>query len=458
MHIIKIAENKLGEDHIMGDLHGELKTFNMLLDKLNDHDRLFMVGDLGDRGKKSAGVYDKIIAINAACTAAGLPPKIYSIRGNHEDSLLRYINSKLFPEGYTDEVKMKITNQLLKMGGEWALSLTEDQLKRYKTYIDCLPYIMYVEGERPFILAHADLPFSDNELARRIAENLPLNDYELRYCTTARDRGPGIQIATLRNAYSTPVYCGHTFLGGFRRATNHFNLDIGTASTFVICDVNHTAQCCRAVSSTGNIPTDISNIINTIDMQLKLLKAQDEIAKKNKQNSHVDFRELCGQILEIMGEFQCKYTSFYADAKPAHVKIYNALFTTIDTITTDLNNSNIDAADAFEEMVDLIENVVVLDAQDTFPQQKHGLFSSPEIPQAYVTMLNAKPDLKHDTRMLGIILAKIYEKYYNQPGAILHDDVERKLWAGYVNNITDLYSFKTEFPNVAKNISSSPAP
>ena len=84
--ILVISENKKGDDHIIGDLHGNFALLDTVLNSLNPDDRLFIVGDLVDRGKDSLGVVLKIIEFQIKH-----PGKLFVIKGNHEDMCLQAI-------------------------------------------------------------------------------------------------------------------------------------------------------------------------------------------------------------------------------------------------------------------------------------------------------------------------------------------------------------------------------
>lgn len=71
----------------IADIHGCVKTFYCLLAKINfsQEDTLFVLGDCIDRGPDSMGVLDAIMGF----VAKGYD--IRTLRGNHEDMLLRTI-------------------------------------------------------------------------------------------------------------------------------------------------------------------------------------------------------------------------------------------------------------------------------------------------------------------------------------------------------------------------------
>ena len=76
-----IFENRVA---IIGDIHGESKKLNNLLDKIkktySNMETIFCTGDLIDRGPDSKGVVQTCIDNN-----------IVSIRGNHDDLLIRFL-------------------------------------------------------------------------------------------------------------------------------------------------------------------------------------------------------------------------------------------------------------------------------------------------------------------------------------------------------------------------------
>ena len=73
-----------GHDFVVGDVHGEFPTLETLLSRVGfapQHDRLFALGDLVDRGPRSV---DALAWMESGRIAM-------SVRGNHEQMLLRRI-------------------------------------------------------------------------------------------------------------------------------------------------------------------------------------------------------------------------------------------------------------------------------------------------------------------------------------------------------------------------------
>ncbi len=90
--ILTLPENTLGKDFVIGDVHGAHIAFDKVVRALGPHDRLLIVGDLVDRGDESEAILLQIIDDKQTRAEAGLPQRIYSIRGNHEDMLLDVLN------------------------------------------------------------------------------------------------------------------------------------------------------------------------------------------------------------------------------------------------------------------------------------------------------------------------------------------------------------------------------
>ena len=80
----RLERNRRGRDLVVGDIHGHFATLRRALDELEigEHDRVFSLGDLVDRGPHSFAAKDWI---------AGTDPKTrfdLVLRGNHEQMML----------------------------------------------------------------------------------------------------------------------------------------------------------------------------------------------------------------------------------------------------------------------------------------------------------------------------------------------------------------------------------
>lgn len=268
--IVVLPENTRGDDIIMGDLHGSLSLLQSQLQKLKPEDRLFMVGDLIDRGENSLGVLELIKTINQKRKAANLAPQIYITRGNHEDMFLNYLAIRLgISKIEPIEAEAVFENYLLN-GGEWAEAVDDKTLKEQKKFLDSLPYIIHVKGKKPFNIVHADMPFDDKTLLDLIAKKQwRLSESQKEYATWAREESMHIPIVSSgRNKKSLPTYCGHSIRGGVRSNTNHINLDIGSFECEALCAVNHTQKKCFIITKNNSLDPALQIFIEKINKHL----------------------------------------------------------------------------------------------------------------------------------------------------------------------------------------------
>lgn len=139
-----IARNPAGQDWVCGDVHGHLDILHYELDRAGfnpDCDRLFLLGDLIDRGPQSEQT------LGWALTTRG----VHSILGNHE---LLFVAS-----AHREEYRVRHRA----IGGQWADSLDVAAYQRLTT--DCrkrFPLSMTLEtNEGTLGLVHAQSPFDD---------------------------------------------------------------------------------------------------------------------------------------------------------------------------------------------------------------------------------------------------------------------------------------------------------
>lgn len=195
-----------GHDKVIGDLHGNSDCLKAVLDSLEPDDRLFIVGDLTDRGEDNVGVINLI---------NNNKDRIFVIRGNHESLCLKAISglekmaakkpkglagtnnnaakdaknaiSKKLKGKKHKEAKTKFTKQYgskgskdvlshVRNGGDWLVELFQKELrenkirigdidestnertitysansevKKIKEFMENLPYIIHVPGVNP---------------------------------------------------------------------------------------------------------------------------------------------------------------------------------------------------------------------------------------------------------------------------------------------------------------------
>ena len=143
-HIKRFTRNTVGKDYICGDIHGEYSKLHSILDLIRfdeTKDRLFSVGDLGDRGPES---HRSIEFLNK--------PWFHAVRGNHEQMFLDYHGESYYG----------IQENFIQNGGSWAVGMTkEERLPYFDAYSD-LPIVIELETEYGMIgIVHADVPYNE---------------------------------------------------------------------------------------------------------------------------------------------------------------------------------------------------------------------------------------------------------------------------------------------------------
>ena len=141
---------------IVGDIHGCALTLQRLLFeelRLTRHDRLYLLGDLIDRGPRSREALETILRL----ISAGYT--INAVRGNHEEMLLNACRNR-------DFFSLWIEN-----GGKATLQSfgVEDACEIPQRYIQFLSSFPYYIQLKEFVLCHAGLnclapdPLSDTD-------------------------------------------------------------------------------------------------------------------------------------------------------------------------------------------------------------------------------------------------------------------------------------------------------
>ncbi|KTD63526.1 diadenosine tetraphosphatase [Legionella santicrucis] len=350
--IILKEENTVGSDIIIGDVHGNANCFKQDLESLSKTDRLFIVGDLTDRGHNSREVMRQILKHKE---------QVFSIRGNHEDLCLATINSlerltqekssfifndthplrdyiksgeksvrklvlllKSLDDSYAYEHEYKALGTTLINGGRWMIQLflselenksiqcqggtiqyqESSEIKSIKTFMEHLPYIIHVKGKKPFNIVHADMPFEDVELYKRIANNnMTLTNREKSYTTWARQDDPKLELkirTKKRHKESIPSYVGHTpivkeeeYVPIVRYDSNTVNLDVGTYASNVSLAVNHTKGCSEYIGKKGKLNESMLEKQEELNQHLQknpynpsLYKLDSVKLSEHKENKH----------------------------------------------------------------------------------------------------------------------------------------------------------------------------
>lgn len=169
--------------YVLSDLHGQYDKFiDMLkLIKFNDNDKMYILGDIFDRGPDPLKILDYIIC----------KKNIDFIPGNHEYMFLEFYNTYDARLWSYNGGKTTMT-QLMKRG--------EDYLKALYDYLTKLPL---VKVHDKFILTHAGLYLPKNQNQYTLQEILSLQNAEFNLWSRSN-------INNERQYKDYTVICGHT--------------------------------------------------------------------------------------------------------------------------------------------------------------------------------------------------------------------------------------------------------
>lgn len=147
----RFPENTLGNDYIVGDLHG---AYDLLLEALRTArfkpsvDRLFLVGDLVDRGDESMRAL-RLLKL----------PYVFSIQGNHE-ATWQWIYAEAAKAGSVGkEDLVRAIDNVAKLRADWWFNADPDQRDELVVLFGNLPIAIEIETSRGLVgIVHADVP------------------------------------------------------------------------------------------------------------------------------------------------------------------------------------------------------------------------------------------------------------------------------------------------------------
>lgn len=144
----RFEQNLFGRDFVVGDVHGSFSLIYAALRQVSfdfTRDRLFLVGDLIDRGPDSAHVAEFLQL-----------PNVFSARGNHEDMLL-----ELYREGEPSEAAL---NYVCRQNGmNWWLATDPETRLKVLAELEKLPLVLEIATARGTVgVLHADVPAGMN--------------------------------------------------------------------------------------------------------------------------------------------------------------------------------------------------------------------------------------------------------------------------------------------------------
>lgn len=199
---VTLAENTLGRDFIVSDLHGYRECLDQTLKEIDfsyRFDRLISVGDLIDRGPNSVG-----------CLELLSEPWFWAVRGNHEQMLIEAIIGD----------DQRIWRQYLLNGGDWILKFRTGEIIEWCQSILALPYTYTLPVQRHKVgICHAEYQ------ALNWSDRLTANDEFLIQLLWGRTRIAGQNKVLVRGI--DYVFSGHTVVPKVQVLGNSVFIDRG---------------------------------------------------------------------------------------------------------------------------------------------------------------------------------------------------------------------------------------
>lgn len=202
--------NNRGIDYVAGDLHGQYDLLDEGLRSVGFNpavDRLFLVGDLVDRGPASRQCLDLLTQ-----------PWVFAVRGNHEDIFL-----SLFASGRPDPLEWEFHVKANGLG--WTLSLSAQERQDICRLFAQLPLARQVKTKRGIVgVVHAEIPLGMSwqqfqaEIERSDGRTVKTALWgRTRARQSLADRVEGVD----------RLFCGHTIHDQVTRRANVYWIDTG---------------------------------------------------------------------------------------------------------------------------------------------------------------------------------------------------------------------------------------
>lgn len=164
------AKNEIGNDYVVGDIHGCFTLLQRKLDELKfnpETDRLFSVGDLVDRGNESHLAVEWINKDWFHC-----------VMGNHEEMAVEWYDyaNLIQKDGWNTDY----LENYMHIGGKWFIDLTEIEQEKIYLAFESLPLAIEVETSNGLVgITHAATHYNDwNELKEKLHNTDKLTNEE----------------------------------------------------------------------------------------------------------------------------------------------------------------------------------------------------------------------------------------------------------------------------------------
>lgn len=161
----KFAMNTRGRDFVVGDLHGAFELLHRALKAANfdpSIDRLFICGDMVDRGEESIKA---LRLLNLPC--------VHAVPGNHEDAFMWLYDNAEVPGQAPHEDLVYAVGNAMKLGNGWWLKADPVERDKLVAKFRELPLAIEIETARGTVgIVHADVPdgLSWQEFCQKLEE------------------------------------------------------------------------------------------------------------------------------------------------------------------------------------------------------------------------------------------------------------------------------------------------
>jgi len=218
MKFKKVTENTIGNDYVIGDIHG---CYDLLMAKLKEikfdfeKDRLFSVGDLVNKGDQSLKVLGLI-----------KEKWFFPVIGNHELIVIENFRYGRYPF------------HLSEYGGEWFLNLNHYDKEAIVERLEAIPVAIEIpiNGKKVGIV-HAEVPDHDWSFFKDELENMKDTDNEI--VSDALWSRTKIKVQNDRNVRDIDyVFVGHTILPKPVKLGNVFYIDTGAFKSLNLTVMN----------------------------------------------------------------------------------------------------------------------------------------------------------------------------------------------------------------------------
>ncbi|NVO18996.1 MAG: serine/threonine protein phosphatase [Bacteroidetes bacterium] len=164
---------------VIPDIHGCLQTLRYVVEdmiQLEKRDKLFILGDIIDRGPDSKGVIDYIMQLESQHY------NVLTLRGNHEDFMLKVIEAEKnnkFWKGFRGAGKLR--KEWFRFGGEATLkSFGEKKISNIPDiYVNWLKALPFYSQYGKFLIVHAGFNFKNDNIFEDENAMLWTRDYEI---------------------------------------------------------------------------------------------------------------------------------------------------------------------------------------------------------------------------------------------------------------------------------------